>query len=301
MPNYTNNANLPQPLVSAIRFSDYDKVGDVSVTGLILPPRIRQLEQRHGEEITVDAADEIWRLIGSIGHKILERADTDNHLAEERLTMQVNGWTVSGKADLLDSEMTLSDYKFTSVWAIKDTKREWEEQLNLYALLYEKNGFLVRAARIIAVLRDWSKLKASRDPDYPQVGVVVRTVQLWSPEAQQYFLNMRVKAHQEADKQTFEGYPDDDLPMCTAEERWHKPDVWAVKKKGGKRAIAGGLHSSIESARAFAATATWDKTEIEHRPGEDTRCLSYCIVKNFCSHGRSLAANVESLPEQISA
>ncbi len=284
MPNYTNKANLPQPLVSAIRFSDYDKVGDISVTGLILPPRIRQLEQRHAEEITVDAADEIWRLIGSIGHKILERADVDNHLAEERLTMPANGWTVSGKADLLDPDMTLSDYKFTSVWAIKDAKKEWEEQLNLYSLLYRKNGFLVRAARIIAVLRDWSKLKASREPDYPQVGVVVREVQLWAPEAQQYFLNMRVKAHQEA-----ENLADDDLPMCSAEERWHKPDVYAVKKLGGKRAVSGGLHSNFDDAHRFVLASDNGKMEIEHRPGEDTRCLHYCAVREFCSHGKTLA------------
>ncbi len=278
--NYTNKANLPQPLVSAIRFSDYDQVGDISVTGLILPPRIRQLERRHGEEITVDVADEIWRLIGSIGHKILERADTDNHLAEERLVMQVGDWTVSGKADLLDSDMTLSDYKFTSVWAIKDTKKEWEEQLNLYALLYEKNGFLVRAARIIAVLRDWSKMKASREPEYPQVGVVVRTVQLWSPEAQQYFLNMRVKAHQEAEK-----LDDDDLPLCTEEERWHKPDTYAVMKKGNKRATKL-FETHADAAEMIRAMA--GPFEVVRRDGEDTRCLHYCAVKQFCSYGRTL-------------
>src|SRR5690348_15581374 len=96
---WTNVADLPQPLASAIMFSDYDTVGDISVTGLIQPVRIRQLTKRHSAEITEDVSDGIWRLIGSIGHKILERSNTVNHLAEERLTTTLHGWTISGKAD----------------------------------------------------------------------------------------------------------------------------------------------------------------------------------------------------------
>lgn len=283
--NYTNTANLPQPLVSALIFDDYDSQADISVTGLGLPVRIRQLEKRHGDKITVDVSELIWKVIGSIGHKILERADTDNHLSEERLFTSLHGWTISGKADLLAPNMTLSDYKFTSVWAMKDAKIEWEQQLNLYALLYRKNGFLVDKARLVAVLRDWSKLKASREPDYPQVGVVVREVPLWSPEEQEAFLGLRVRAHQQAEK-----LADDDLSMCTEEERWHKPDVWAVKKKGGKRALR--LLETPEAASAYALDREPQfptRLEIEHRPGEDTRCLHYCAVRQFCSYGKTLA------------
>jgi hypothetical protein len=98
-----------------LRRRETTRVGDISVTGLILPPRIRQLEIRHSDEIVEDVSEGIWRLIGSVGHKILERADTTNHLAEERLTARVAGWTVSGKADLLGPDMVLDDYKFRSV------------------------------------------------------------------------------------------------------------------------------------------------------------------------------------------
>ena len=287
--NYTNAANLPQPLVSAIAFSDYDKIGDISVTGLIQPPRIRQLTKRHNSEITEDASECIFRLLGSLGHKVLERSDTDNHLSEERLVMHINGWTVSGKADLLGPDMTLDDYKFTSVWAIKDAKAEWEQQLNLYALLYRVNGFEVKAARIIAILRDWSKMKASREPDYPQVGVVVREVPLWSAESQASFLANRVLHHQLAEKDL-----DDDLPLCSDDERWHKPDTWAVKKKGGKRALR--VWNNETDAIAMCETSLLEgkgQLEIEHRPGVDTRCLHYCAVREFCSHGRTLTASDE--------
>src|SRR5262245_6984769 len=103
---WTNNWNLPAPLASAIIAEDYHKVGDISVTGLITPVRIRQLEIRYAHEIVEDVADGVWRLIGSIGHKILERADTPNDLKEERLTAEIAGWTVSGKPDLLETTTT---------------------------------------------------------------------------------------------------------------------------------------------------------------------------------------------------
>src|SRR5262245_49994218 len=117
----TNNLNLPQPLVDALAFDDYDRgESDITTTELSKPVRIRQLEIRHADEIAEDAADGMWRLLGNIGHKILERADTTNHLAEERIYATIGGWKVGGKIDLLGPDLTLDDYKFTSTWAVKD-------------------------------------------------------------------------------------------------------------------------------------------------------------------------------------
>lgn len=200
--------------------------------------------------------------------------------------MDVLGWRVSGKADLLDSNMLLSDYKFTSTYSFMfGEKPEWVAQLNMYAALYRANGFEVKAAQIVAVLRDHSKMRAKREPDYPQVAVLVQPIELWTPEEQEAFLAERIKLHQEA-----ESLSDNDLPMCTDEERWKKDDVWAVKKKGNKRAIPGGLHSTVESANAWAIIKGLIPTtvEIEHRRGSYVRCENYCAVKEFCSFGKTL-------------
>lgn len=75
--------------------------------------------------------------------------------------------------------------------------------------------------------------------------------------------------------------------MCTDEERWHKPDKWAVKKPGNKRALK--LHDTREAAMAHAGTTL----EVEYRPGEDTKCLKYCSVAQFCDHGRLVLQGVE--------
>jgi hypothetical protein len=278
----TNRMNLPQPLVSAIERDPYVRVGDVSVTSLAKSPRQFWLERRNADEIEEDASDRIWALLGSTGHKILERADTDNHLSEERLTVRVLGWVLSGTPDLLDGDGVLTDYKFTSVWAVKDGKPEWEQQLNTYAWLYWRYKFGIKALRIVAILRDWSKRRAQREPDYPQVGVIVREVPLWDLKRQAEYIFARVEAFQHA-----ETIPDDDLPHCTPDERWATPEVWAVKKKGAKRATS--LHKSRDAAMESIQFTNAGTYEIEHRPGENVRCESYCPVQKFCNQYREMS------------
>jgi hypothetical protein len=291
----TNNANLPESVVSAVSFDDYDyaKAGDISASGLSKSPRQRQLEIRHRQEIVVDAADLIWKLIGNIGHKIVERAAHPNTLVEERMSTTVLGWVLAGKCDLLyeNGGYGIDDFKFTSVWAMKDEKQEWSAQLNTYAWLAKQHGFDIKRLRIIAVLRDWSKMKAARESDYPPVGVVVREVPLWSVAKQADYIWDRVRIHQMSEK-----LPDDYLPDCTDDERLAKPDTFAVKKKKtDKRAVR--VLPSIEDAMEWAFDNKLATYHIEHRRGSKTvRCDHYCDVKNFCNQYRALksAAPAES-------
>lgn len=289
MMKYTNNANLPAPLVAAITYSDYDgEKYDITASGLVLPPRIRQLQKRHDKDITEDVSDRIWALIGSVGHAILERVPADNVFREERLVSEMLGWKIGGKVDLLrtapGNNYAIDDYKLTSIWATKDEKPEWTFQLNVYAWLAREHGFNITQLRIVNILRDWSKLRAAREPEYPQVGVVIREVPLWPADICERNLLAAVTLHQAAENSS-----DDDLPMCTTAERWTKPEVWAVKKKGNKRAQK--LFQDENEARDFAIL---NKLEVEHRPGEDTRCLHYCAVRQFCSYGKTLSESEEA-------
>ena len=113
----TNNAGLPQALVDAVTNDPYYQSGHISVTGLIQPPRIRQLTARHRDEITIDASDRIWMLVGSNTHAIIERADQKDALQEERLSMEVAGWKVTGATDLYEAGV-ITDFKTTSVWSV---------------------------------------------------------------------------------------------------------------------------------------------------------------------------------------
>lgn len=211
MSHLTNRLGLPAPLVKAVERDPYDDGGaDISVTRLIDPPRKVELERLHKDSIVEDVADRIFALIGQIGHLILERAG-DKSIVEQRLFADVLGWKVSGQMDYMPNEQELVDYKLTSIWAFKDgVKAEYVQQVNLLAYLAERNNIIIKAAKIIAIYRDWSqgqKWKA----DYPEEQVQVWEVPLWSPQQQEAFMKERVMLHQHARLE---------LPHCTPEETW---------------------------------------------------------------------------------
>lgn len=275
----TNRLNLPTPIVMAIANDDYDgKRADIGGSALSQPPRIRQLTRRHWDDITVDVADRIWPLLGSNTHYILERANIQNAIQEERFDMEVEGWTVSCKPDLFWNR-ALYDWKITSVWAVLNgIKTEWEQQLNVYAEVLRRHGHTVVAAMIIAIMRDWSKHQIKRSSDYPDTQVRQIPVKLWPEEKANLWIQDRVQLHQET-----ENLPDHELPVCTPEERWERPTTYAVKIKGQKRAKR--VLGSHEEAEAWGSKHLDGKRwEIEVREGESVRCGSYCDVNKWCDY-----------------
>jgi len=277
----TNNAGLPQALVDAVTNDPYQQSGHISVTGLIQPPRIKQLTTRHRDEISIDASDRIWMLLGSNVHEIIERANQKDALQEERLSMEVLGWKITGATDLYDNGV-ITDFKTTSVWSIlHGIKRDWEIQLNLYGILWRNAGWPVDGLQIIAILRDWSKHQVRKSQDYPKYQVVTLPIELWLPEDAHEYMTERVTLHQEA-----EGLKDADLPLCTAEERWERPTKYAVKVKGLKRAKR--VLDSMEEAETWAKENMKKEYEIEIRQGESVRCESYCDCAPHCDFYKSL-------------
>jgi hypothetical protein len=282
--NLTNHADLPSAIVEAIRNDPYD-AGDchISVTRLIGPPQIRILERWHDAELTEDASDRIWSLVGQIGHGILERAEA-RALSEQRLFADCEGWRISGQFDRMtvDDDGGLADYKFTSVWAVLDgPKPEWVQQLNVLRWLAHVNGYPpIRRLAIVAVLRDWSRGKARQGGDYPPHQVKVVPVPVWDLAEAAAYVAERVRLHQAAERAAAEGRP---LPACTAAERWAKPDSWAVKKPGRKSALR--VFGTEADARALAVQTP--SGYVEHRPGESVRCADYCAVAPFCAQRRA--------------
>lgn len=274
----TNNLNLPRPIVKAIENDSYhasygNRKADISVTSLIDSPRIVALKRQHRGQIVEDAADLVWALIGQATHAIIERAATEDDIAEERLYAKREDWWISGQFDLL-SGGTLSDFKITSVWsvisAMKDGKPEWDAQLNVLDWLCRENGIKVEQLEIIALIRDWSKNKA-REDGYPGKQVVRIPIPRWTPEEQEEYVIQRIKTHQAAHE---------DLPLCSDEERWTRPAKWAVMKKGAKRATR--LLDSEQEAHEYG-TQNVEGYTLQYRPGESVRCNSYCSVAQFCT------------------
>lgn len=297
----TNEAGLPEALVQAITNDPYPtgKTGDISATRLIDAPRIRCLTQRHAADITEDCSNRIWALLGQSVHTILERAHTvfEPAIAERRLFAETDGWQVSGAFDrlgLLEGGV-LQDYKTTSVWSvIRGPKPEWENQLNVLAWLAARNKIKVSRLEIVAILRDWSRGKARAGGDYPSHQVKVLAVPLWDKARANAYITERVRLHQAA-----ELLADDDLPECTALERWQGADVFAVKKPGRKSAVK--LHDTAEAAAAHVAELG-GAHYVEHRPGQSVRCLDYCPVAAFCNQWQAeQARTAEAASEREAA
>ena len=285
---FTNKFNLPQTFVNVIHRPTYSKgKAHISATEIINSPRIVQLKKKHWDDIEQDASEMVWSLFGSAVHNILEHGKGDNHVVEERLHLEFEGWRISGAIDLQEVEpngtITISDYKVTGAWAVMNEKDDWHRQLNIYAWMVEKvKKVPVGKLQIIAIIRDWSARDAATKENYPQSPVATIDIPLWTFEEREAFIAKRIYEHGAA---LFEMETDGDLPDCTPEDMWEKKTSYALKKDGNVRAKS--VHETHEEATAAmeAALASAKKSEkfsVEVRQGERTRCKSYCQVSQFC-------------------
>lgn len=277
----TNKFNIPKAFVNAVERPTYNKGGaHLSVTQLINSPKIVALSRKHDDEMEQDVNDLLWALLGTAVHEILDRHKDPNDISEERLHTEIDGWKLSGAIDLQcpnPNGITVKDYKTTSVWAVMNEKIEWEYQLNMYAYLVEKvKNIPVTDLAIIAFLKDWKEDDVGKRENYPEARVIEIPITLWSFEEREEFIKARISAHSACD---FALETSGSLPDCTKEEMWEKPAVWAIKKIGGKRAHS--LYDTPEKAMS-ALAELGDAYELDHRPGERTRCESYCAVNKWC-------------------
>ena len=292
----TNKSNLPKVIERAVINDPYDSSGsNISTTRLIAPPRIRVLEMRNWDLIEDDVSNRIFSLLGQSVHHILERSKLKVDLAERRLFYKddkiTNGWTLSGQFDLLSRQAALTDFKVTSAWAALDAltngKDEWENQLNVLDFLCRKNQktltrykkeVKVKSLNIMAILRDWSKLKVMQSDNYPRKQVVMIPIRRWSEEEQENYVQARIKLHQDAEKS-------DQLPLCTAKERWRKEDSYALmldNRKTAKRVLP--TREEMDKYMKENKYVEGQGCRVVFRAGEDIRCQHYCSVNQFCSH-----------------
>ena len=292
---YTNKHDIPKEIIRAIENDQYTRGNsDISVTGLLQPPRIRLLEREHHDDIVLDYSDETWKILGQAVHAILERANEnyDDTITEQRLFADIEGWTVSGQTDSLAvHDKVLKDYKVTSVWtvvnALKEGKSDWEKQLNCYAYLYKLNtGETINQLNIIAIARDWNRRDSrARGGDYPQSNIITLDIPLWSEQEQLQFFKDRVSFHRSSE---FKHSMDGELPLCSDEDRWKREDTFRVVKKGRKRAIR--VLPSLKEAEEFLGSNE-DGLSIEVYKGESIRCGAYCNVAQFCNQYKEELAN----------
>lgn len=290
----TNKYNLPQTFVNITKRPTYSKgKAHLSATELINSPRIVQLRKKHEQDIEVDVADMVWSIFGTAIHGVLEHGKDENHLVEERLHAEFEGWSISGAIDLQiineDGSITINDYKTTGAWSVMNEKLDWEYQLNIYAWLVETvKKVPVKNLEIVAIIRDWSRRDAAMKEAYPDAPIKVIPIQLWPYEMRENFIRARLAKHSDA---VFQFDTGEDLPECNDDDMWSKPTTYAVKKKGGVKAR--NVCFTLQEANEKVAEYGKDY-EVEVRPGERTRCKSFCQVSGFCSQYQAYLAEQEN-------
>jgi len=276
----TNEMNLPQPFVSAAESEYRYTPKRYSATSVMKGVRESILQRRHDDEIESDASQMVWAIFGTAVHSVLEKAEgTDSQVKECKMEVVMpNGYTLSGIFDLYDKETgTVTDYKTSSVWKVKFGEfDDWRTQVLIYAWMLRQNGHDARRGEIVALLKDWSPTKA-KIGDHPPAPVYKVT---WDFDDGDFDDIGAWLEDRFAEIEAAEQLPDDELPVCTPEERWAKPEKWAVMKKGRKSAIK--LYDTEQEAYdrlALLPTGHY----VEHRPGESRKCEDYCSAAPFCS------------------
>lgn len=287
----TNNYDLPQALVDVVTARDYTpKDGHYTVTTLLKGVREIHLTRRHYHEIEVDVSEMIWSIFGTAVHNIFAGKENPDYFKEERLHLPVGDYMLSGQFDEYHIDgMELNDFKVTSVWqVINKNFDDWQKQGLMYAYLLMRHGIPTTIAKITAMLRDWRYSEMKRNKDYPERQVYVKKFVLKEQEIHDIEGFIEAKF---AEIDRYIDTPDDDLPVCTPEERWYRGEKHAVMGKNRKSAFR--LLDTHEEAEA------WMKENgkgdyIECRPGTNIKCERYCDASKFCNFYYSEVAPEEA-------
>jgi hypothetical protein len=277
---------MPDAFVKAISNSRHNANKCLSATTLLKGTKEIILTDRHFDEITIDASDEVWAVFGTAVHSILEHQE-DEAFKEESFSVDVLDYKVTGKVDRYDMKHeTIEDWKTASVWkVIYHDFDDWKRQGLIYTWLLRQSGLNVRHIRFVALLKDHSKSEAKKKADYPQSPVYIYEFDPTEDELthiEAYIKGKVLEVSQNTEK------PDDEVEVCTPEQRWTTPSKWAVMKDGRKTALK--VCESEEEALNFIEEQEKDKDKlfVEERKGTDKKCDDYCPCAPFCSYYKAL-------------
>ena len=292
----TNKLGLPKQLVELVS-NDYKPTEhQYSCTTILKPTRQVILERRYNDQIESDVSDMCWLIFGIAVHSIIENSKEDSgQFKEEKLKVDLgkyfkdlDGYYLSGRSDMIDLiNKSITDWKTCSAWKIiyKDFE-DWRKEMLIYAWAVKDMGFDMDKAEAIAFIKDHNKTKSKTDANYPKLPIWVEKFAFTEhdfSEIEEYIHNKFISL------KSNENVPDEELPMCSEEERWREPTVYAIKKKANKTASK--LHNTKEEAEEHLKNLEEkypDVYEIEVREGTDKRCLEYCSCNQFCPYYKEM-------------
>lgn len=264
----TNRYGMPEWAVEVITGGKERKRKDpsrFSVTQLLMPTRMAALSELYeGDE---DAADMVPAFIGTCVHYYMEKnAPGENEL---RIEAKIGDDTVVGVIDSLRGS-EIVDYKVRK--ASDSNFGDARRQIMCYAWLLRKaRGDVATSGKIVAIRKDWSKMRDSAVPPIEEIRFRITPGD--AAEAGR-FIEGRIAAIKAARSE---------LPECSPEERWNGGDSFAVYASGERKARR--VFANEAEATAYAKPGM----RVERRRGRDLRCEMYCPYARICRRFSAIA------------
>lgn len=239
-----NDCGLPKPVYDAMSVNNYKPIGFVGPSSL--KQGIRQVLGRKRFPECDRLLSREWRTFtGTLVHLGMEQLlkDKPEYEMEVELKTEVNkvmkhfqlkeDIEIGGTCDLLHTDsngkVTLFDYKtMATAQIITDDKiLGWEQQLNIYRWLLIVTGKVQRIEKmyVCGFFIDWTVTKALRSHDINDIPCPLIEIRMWDRKEIEQFLYERL-----SDLQKYKDAEWDDIPYCTAEERWEGEPIFKVCK-----------------------------------------------------------------------
>lgn len=248
---YTNVQAVPTALGVFLASDKYDYDNTektISATTLMKPIRQIVLPSRLPPNVgLVTLASMLRNRIGSAVHDAIERSWKENHVEamkamgfpqrvidlvkinptseldpedipvyiEQRSSKEVNGWSVTGKYDIIFNGV-VEDFKTASV--LSYMKQLNAEKQTMQGSLYRwLNPEIVTEdhMRIHHIFLDWKQGMVGTNPAYPTQGFVTQTFHLKPVEETQRFVESKILMIEK-----YWDAPEYNIPECTDEELW---------------------------------------------------------------------------------
>lgn len=268
---YTNKLDLPEIFLKIISKDEKEPVSHrYSVTEL-LGNSVKEilLKRKHFNQIETDVIDCTNLIFGTAVHKIMED-NSDPEEAEVKFEVPYLNCVIVGIADNIHGD-ELSDYK-TATTSKKEFS-DYEEQILAYAWLrFKRDGIVTKKGKAIVLFKDWSKIKAANNSDYPQSPIYVHKFAI--NDSDYDYIEKVIK-------EKLILVEKGNIINCTEEERWYTGTEYAVYKNASdKRATY--VTKSEEDAHNYIRSKCGGAAEIKVRKGEYLKCKYYCNCKKFC-------------------
>lgn len=194
---------------------------------------------------------------------------------EQRFYRKLNGWTVTGKFDMV-FDGQVHDIKTTKAYNIekKLSHESWKLQGSIYRWLTPE-VITDESLLVEAVIVDWNRGSAARSADYPQSAWQRISLPLLTVSNTESYISNKLEL--------LDMYMDSDeseMPRCTDEELWRDAPKYAYYAKGITAGRSTRNFDTLLEAQTYQVSKG-GKGEIEVRKGSPKAC-DYCPAALIC-------------------